>query len=187
MLYSLNGGYPGPLPNKITLSDGKVVFIGPDGYSAPELADAGYVLVSNPPTPVGYQVLDWNGTTWTLTDPRTLESAREMKLEELSKCRRDAEENFTYGGVSIKLDSDTQARIDSAISGLERKPAGTTIWWQTGTTFTQFDLPGLEALGVAAFDHVEACFNNSKTITESILAATTIPAIDAISVTVGWP
>lgn len=187
MLYYRLGDWPGPLPGKLAMPDGRIVFPGADGYSAVEIAEAGYFLAPTQPIAGPHQTLGWNGSSWTLTDNRTLEEAKNMRIQEVSKCRRDEEEQFIYAGTQIDLTSETQARIDSAISGLERKPAGTTIWWQSGTTFIQFDLPGLEALGVAAFDHVEACFSNSKTLTESILGATTIAEVDAIDITIGWP
>ena len=176
--------FPGPLPSKLVMPDGRVVF--PE-YTPADIIEAGYVEAPAQPSLLPHQILDWNGYDWVVTDPRTLESAKDMRIQEVSKRRRDEEEDFVYGGVTIGLTSETQARIDSAISGLERKPAGTTVWWQAGTVFTQFDLPGLEALGVAAFDHVEACFNNAKTIVESIQACTTIAEVDAIDITIGWP
>ena len=176
--------FPGPLPGKLVMPDGRVVF--PE-YTPADIIEAGYVEAPTQPTIQPYEVLDWNGYDWVVTDPRTVESWKEYRIQEVSKCRRDEEEDFVYGGVSISLTSETQARIDSAISGLERKPVGTTVWWQSGTVFTQFDLPGLEALGVAAFDHVEACFDNAKTLVETLQACTTIAELDAVDITVGWP
>ena len=67
---------------------------------------------------------------------------------------------------------------------------------RTSETIQQFNqnelvnslrLPGLEALGVAAFDHVEACFDNAKTLVETLQACTTIAELDAVDITVGWP
>ena len=189
MLYFRINDYPGPLPGKLIMPDGRVVFPGPTGYTDPDILEAGYIPAPPAPAVQEYEVLDWDSANavWVVTDPRTVESWKEYRIQEVSKCRRDEEEDFVYGGVSISLTSETQARIDSAISGLERKPAGTTVWWQTGTTFIEFDLPGLEALGVAAFDHVEACFDNAKTLVEALQACTTIAELDAVDITVGWP
>lgn len=184
MLYYRTNDWPGPLPNKLTMSDGRVVL--PE-YTAAEIAEAGYTVAPSQPTLQSYEVLGWDGSNWTVTDPRTLESAKNLKIEQVNKCRREEEVNFTYSGISLTLDSDTQSRINSAISGLERKPEGTTVYWQTGTIFTQFDLTSLAALGVAAFDHIESCFNNSRTLVQSIQACTTIAEVDAVDITIGWP
>jgi hypothetical protein len=189
MLYYRSNDWPGPLPSKLVMPDGEVVFPGTNGYSVTEIQRAGYMIAPEPPVAGPHQTLGWDYdlASWTLVDSRTFETAKDIRIEEVSKCRRDEEEDFVYGGTPIKLDSDTQARIDSAISGLERKPTGSTVWWQSGTTFIQFDLPGLEALGIAAFDHVEACFNNAKVLIETLQACTTIAELDAVDITVGWP
>lgn len=187
MLYYRTNDWPGPLPSKLIAPDGAVFYPGENGYDPNEILLAGYFEAPPQPTPGPHQTLGWDGSNWSLTDTRTLVEAKNIRIQEVSKRRRDEEEDFVYGGVTIGLTSETQARIDSAISGLERKPAGTTVWWQAGTVFTQFDLPGLEALGVAAFDHVEACFNNAKVLVELIQACTTIAEVDAVDITVGWP
>lgn len=184
MLYYRANDWPGPLPNRLLMPDGRVVL--PE-YTAAEIAEAGYTVAPSQPTLQSYEILGWDGSNWTVTDPRTVESWKVQKIQEVSKRRQEEEQDFVYGGAAISLDSDTQARIDSAISGLERKPPGSTIWWQSGTTFTQFDLSGLEALGVAAFDHVEACFSNVKVLVEALQACTTIAELDAVDITVGWP
>jgi hypothetical protein len=189
MLYYRANDYPGPLPAKLVAPDGTIFFPGIDGYDPNEILLAGYIPAPAAPVVQNYEILDWDSVNavWVVTDPRTIESWKEYRIQEVSKYRRDKEETFVYGGTPINLTSETQARIDSAISGLERKPAGTTVWWQAGTVFTQFDLPGLEALGIAAFDHVEACFSNAKVLVETLQACTTIAELDAVNITVGWP
>ena len=45
----------------------------------------------------------------------------------------------------------------------------------------------MEALALAAFDHVEACFNNAKVIANQISGATTNAQVDQVNLEIGWP
>lgn len=63
MLYSYKGNYPEQLPNRIRLSNGLTV-TDPSTFSAEQLADAGYVLVADPPVLLQNQTLSWTGTSW---------------------------------------------------------------------------------------------------------------------------
>ena len=64
ILYSLRGGYPQPIPDRIILSDG---FSRTGGiYTPEEIADAGYFPVEVPSyDPTIYQ-LNWNGSEFEL-------------------------------------------------------------------------------------------------------------------------
>ena len=58
-----------------------------------------------------------------------LEGARAHMLGQLSARREQAETAFTYGGVPVKLDEGTTARLAAASAGLARKPSGETVDW----------------------------------------------------------
>jgi hypothetical protein len=187
-LYTRANDFPGPLPARLISSTGEYVYPGPDGYAGADIVDAGYFQVQDPPAIGPHETLSWDGSGWVLTDERTLQEAIDKCLTALSARRRTAEENFTFNGTGIYLDEGTQARIDSAISGLERSPVGTTTPWQVSPgVFQDFDLATLEAMGLAAFNHVKACFENARTISGQITAATTIAEVDAVDTEVGWP
>jgi hypothetical protein len=64
-LYSYKQQYPGPIPNRIRLSDGSTR-TDPATYTSEEIQDAGYIEVSDPPSIPEGQVLEWNGTAWVL-------------------------------------------------------------------------------------------------------------------------
>lgn len=185
MLYSLNGQYPKPLPNRIRLSNGQTRTA---TFTQEEIADAGYIAVSSPPTPTRHQVLGWSGTEWTLTDPRTLETAKQIRLQDLKELRQSAEKNLTWNGTSIYLDDKTQSRLDAGLKGIELAPEGTTISWEVETgIFVDFNLATIQSLAYAAWDHVRLCFINAKNITGTINACTTIAEVDAVDIETGWP
>jgi len=64
-LYSKNGGYPKPIPSRIRMPDGSTR-TDSSTYTPQEIADAGYVLVPDPPVPGPYQRVTWDGTNWGL-------------------------------------------------------------------------------------------------------------------------
>lgn len=72
--YSHNGSYPVLLPNRIYLSDGRSR-TDKTSFTAEELADAGWVAVSNPPTATYPNKLDWDGTDWVVRPPNAIEIA----------------------------------------------------------------------------------------------------------------
>jgi hypothetical protein len=91
MLYYRANDYPGPLPAKLVAPDGTIFLPGIDGYDPNEILLAGYIPA--PPAPVvqNYEILDWDSVNavWVVTDPRTVESWKEYRIQEVSKYRRD--------------------------------------------------------------------------------------------------
>jgi len=68
MIYSYQGLVPTRLPFRIKLSDGRTR-TDPSTFTEEEIADAGYVLVADPPSyDPNAQELSWSGTEWILTD-----------------------------------------------------------------------------------------------------------------------
>lgn len=110
-------------------------------------------------------------------------SPEDDALEALAARRWQAiRDGFTFNGQSITLDDRTQSRIANAITGLERKPGGATVPWELRRgEFIQMDLPTLQAFGDAAFDHVQACFAHSETISDQIKAG------EDYDLEAGWP
>ena len=120
--------------------------------------------------------------------PDDLDALKAEALSRLSDRRMLAERTFTFDGFSILLDQPTQARISAAIQGLQFLPAGTTIKWQVAPgQFVTFDLARLQALGVAAFVHIQGCFTNVQALADSINAAADAQALSIVSLEVGWP
>tara|TARA_B100001093_G_scaffold510322_1_gene575968 strand:+ start:1408 stop:1851 length:444 start_codon:yes stop_codon:yes gene_type:complete len=83
-MYSHKQQYPiENIPEKIRLSDGSVR-TDSSTFTADEIADAGYVSVSNPPSITEKQLLKWTGTEWSIVDNTanaTLEKWKEIRTE----------------------------------------------------------------------------------------------------------
>lgn len=118
----------------------------------------------------------------------TLAEAKAARLDALAARRKGASQAFTFNGMSLRLDADTENAISKAIQALERQPEGTTISWEVSRgVIVPFDLATLHAIGDAAFLHVQACFTNVATITALINAAETVEAVQAVDLQTGWP
>lgn len=88
-LYSKNGEYPRPIPNRIVLSDGRSR-TKPESFTSAEILDSGYIEVQSPPSyNGGWQQLNWNGETfqWFISD-RPLEDIVKEKKQAIHN-RRD--------------------------------------------------------------------------------------------------
>jgi len=186
MLYSLNGKYPTPLPKRIILSNG-TTRTDPTTFTPEEIADAGYAAVSDPPSIPPFHRLIWTGTEWSVEETRTVDSAKTTALNVLSRVRRQKETEFTFNEVQIYLDQQTQARINAAVAGFAYRPDDIITWEVTRGNFVEFNKPAMEALAVAAWDHVRLCYENVKRITDQIQAATTIEEVDFVPLDTGWP
>ena len=186
--YSFQGQYPiEGLPDRIRLPDGKVR-TDSSSFTSQEIQEAGFILVPDPPAKQPNESLLWENNTWAVRDTRDLDEEKDSKLRALSLRRKQAEETFVFNGQTILLDEGTQARINAALIGLERSTEGTTTPWQIRRgVFVDFNTTTLEALGLAAFEHVRLCFVNAKAVSSRILAATSLADLDAIDLENGWP
>ena len=130
-----------------------------------------------------------DGTITEIPDPRPLTEQQAEQLETMAEARGQAtRDNFSFNGVKVTLTRETEDAISKAYSALGRKPPGSVINWEVERgLFMDFDLAAISALADAAFDHVQACFSHSKTLTQAIMGATTADELDAISVWEGWP
>lgn len=83
-LYSHNGAWPTELPNRIILSNG-ASRTDKTTFTPEELADAGWVAVSNPPVATWPNKLDWDGADWVIRAPNESEVAERWR-EIKSRC-----------------------------------------------------------------------------------------------------
>lgn len=74
-LYSHNGAWPTQLPNRIILSNGKSRTDNTT-FTSEELADAGWVAVTDPPVVIYPNKLDWDGTDWVSRVPNESETSK---------------------------------------------------------------------------------------------------------------
>ena len=122
-------------------------------------------------------------------DPRpTLAVRRPALLEKLAMRRWQAETGaFTFGAVTLALDSETTNKLDAAYLKATRNPAFTAQWKVENGVFVTLDADTIIALGDAVTDHVQDCFANEAAITAQILGANTHAALDAVDIENGWP
>jgi len=84
ILYSHNGAYPCPLPNRIVLSNGQSR-TDRSTFTPEEIADAGWVAVSDPPPIIYPNKLDWDGFAWVSRAPNAVEI--ELRWIEVRRIR----------------------------------------------------------------------------------------------------
>lgn len=116
-----------------------------------------------------------------------LDEAKVARLGELAHRRWLAEQNFSFGGVSLALDDGTQRRIGGAIQYLQLSEETSVRWQVARGVFATFSAEQMAALGVAAGAHVQACFANVETLAGLIEAAETIADVEAVDLEQGWP
>ena len=78
MLYSKDGSYPSNLPNRIRLSSG-LTRTDSSTFTEDEIADAGYIVVEDPPIPAYPNKVEWTGTAWIERSPNQVEIDEQWK------------------------------------------------------------------------------------------------------------
>lgn len=90
MLYSLNGNYPTPLPNRIRLTNG-LTRTDRSTFTAEEISNAGYVAVNDCPVVDNSQVVYWSTEqiNWVVRDKTQEELQEEIqsKWKEIREIR----------------------------------------------------------------------------------------------------
>lgn len=141
MIYSLNGTYPRPLPFRIRLSGGSTR-TDPDTFTDEEIADAGYVLVSETPSITDSQVISWDSdlVDWVVRDKNEVELAAEREaLKEQINTERDfrIESGFVFGNNKFDSALNDQKRISGAalLAVISGGQAGDLRWHGGDTDF----------------------------------------------------
>jgi hypothetical protein len=138
----------------------------------------------------------FDGTDVTITytiQPLSLETVRARALVSLAS-RRYAAQIFgtTFGGISVKTDSESltlitgaKAYVDAARDGGN---TGVTVNFKTsGGTFVTLNGAEVDAISLAVGQHVQACFANEAAIAAQIKTASTVAAVLAVDLSLGWP
>lgn len=98
MLYSYNNEYPIEIPDRIRLSDGSTR-TDSSTFTDAEIADAGYVSVSNPPSyDSSTHKLTWTGTAWQVVALTTdeLNTIQSNLWSEVRKTRDNMIQNVEW-------------------------------------------------------------------------------------------
>ncbi|WP_312084696.1 DUF4376 domain-containing protein [Brevundimonas sp.] len=121
-------------------------------------------------------------------DAAWLARVKTGRIEAVAMLRKGAIiDGFSFNGLPIKLDPDTENALVKAHAALSRQPEGAAIDWEvTRGVFRTFDLATIGAISDAAFQHVQAAFTNARRLTDLIQAAQDLEALNAIALDDGW-
>jgi hypothetical protein len=180
MLYSHNGAYPAPLPNRIILSDGRSR-TDPSTFTKEEIDDAGYVWVEEKPTVLEPHFVTWTGTSWAI-NVRPLSQYKIMIKQEVTKKRYQIETNHPVLDTSRQ----SQAMVNSAWSAVQLNPSLIIDFKQKDGSWVQLDKTAVEAIAAQVVNHVQMCFSKEKELHTLIDSATTHEEINAIDIVDCW-
>lgn len=116
-----------------------------------------------------------------------LDRAKNQAKEKLAAKRYDVETGgISVGDVTVDTTRESQMMIMAART-LAKEDANYTVNWKTADdTFATLDATTIIAVADAVRVHVQACFDNEKTLLEAINASTSVDALRAVDVESGW-
>jgi hypothetical protein len=115
------------------------------------------------------------------------DDARNALLERLAEKRRSVETGgVNFGGVVIRTDAESQAKVSGALLHVGRNP-NTVIDWKGANGWGQLTKTQVEAISDAVAGHVQACFTAEKNHWNAIQAITDIAQLEAYNLDTGWP
>jgi hypothetical protein len=119
-----------------------------------------------------------------------LEVARPRAIARIAAIGKEkARRNFSFGGRKIELDDKTEARLTGLAVWLSHRPLVLEVRWDRTGAGDFIALPrdiGL-AMGLAAGDHLQACFDRRATLTERVNTAASIEDAVFAEIETGWP
>lgn len=125
-LYTKDGAYPAPLPERIRLSSG-VTRTDSSTFTAAQISSAGYTAVSAPPTAGEFQHLTWTGTAWKLVD---------FTDDEIAAIRREERDDLLkatdiYGLGDMTMSSEMSTYRQALRDVPDQAGFPTTVTWPT--------------------------------------------------------
>lgn len=121
-------------------------------------------------------------------ETKYLEVALPAKIEECIELRRQKVLDFTFGGLPIELNQETQTNLTGSVLGLERNPQVPGMDWHMGDgVYIFIPRDDLMAIADAAFVHIQQTFSNQKRLLDLMRAAADIHELEAIDLEEGWP
>jgi len=125
-LYTKDGSYPAPLPERIRLSSGKTR-TDSSTFTAAQISSAGYTAVSAPPAKGEFQHLVWTGTAWSLVDFTDDEIAAIQRKER----DRLLEDTDVYALSDVTMSSEMSTYRQALRDVPQQTDFPTTITWPT--------------------------------------------------------
>ena len=181
-LYSKDGGYPTELPHRIVLSDGRTR-TDKTSFTAEEIADAGWVEVSDKPVVSYPKSVVWNGSDWIILE----KSLNEIKSEKKSSITERRYIQETKSHPTLDTTRESQAMINGVWSASQINPSTTINFKNRDGTWVNVDATAINAIANGVIEHVQACFNNEKALYDLVDSATTSAEVLSINVNSGWP
>lgn len=114
---------------------------------------------------------------------------KKSSLKEQATNKREQVETggTTVGGVSVRTDAGSQAKLTGALNFVGRNP-NRTIKWKTATgTFASLNKAAIEAISDGVGEFVAKCFDAEAAHYAAIDVLTTPAQVAAYDVSTGWP
>lgn len=196
MLYSYQGNYPQPLPFRIKLSNG-LTRTDPSSFTPEEIADAGYIEVSEEPIITSNQVLSWDSQNiqWVIRDKtqeeldNELVIAKQDRLVYITEKRNEDLNQLLCNWNNDQWDAreSDSTRIANVLTMIEQAntqgiPTPTTVDWRTYNDQTRsLTIPELIQLGASMFQAQQIVWYKQSMLKDQILAATTVEEVNSIT------
>ncbi|MCW1431409.1 DUF4376 domain-containing protein [Novosphingobium sp. JCM 18896] len=123
----------------------------------------------------------------------TLAEAKAARLADLANIRWQHEVAgivIPYNGQPVQIRTDREVRTELYQAMGEAEKDDEFVWsFKMANAIWVRNVPAAAVLmvGSAVKAHIKACFDNELTLNDAILAATSVEAVQAIDLTVGWP
>lgn len=116
-------------------------------------------------------------------DPATFARLQAARIEEARFRRQQLEQGgFTFMGMQIPSDRESQAMINGAVVAAQIDPTFTTVWQVSPDHFVTLDAATILAMGKALRDHVAGAFATQAATVAQLLNAQSPADLEAASV-----
>jgi Domain of unknown function (DUF4376) len=134
-----------------------------------------------------HQAWDVGRATQVVVDAR-LEAAKTAKRAALADYRWQREvAGMSFMGVPLATDAISQTKYIGAVIAAQIDPQVTIRWKAASGAFLTLDAATIIGVAQAVRAHVQSCFNRESDLVDLINSQTTVPAIEAVDITQGWP
>ncbi|MBC7350416.1 MAG: DUF4376 domain-containing protein [Candidatus Aminicenantes bacterium] len=128
-----------------------------------------------PRKPSAYHI--WDGSKWVL-DLDKLKAEKRAKISE-ARWRAETGGITLPDGTVVKTDRESQSLLMGAALFAKEDPTY-AVNWKGANGWVTLDASTILQLAAAVRQHVQACFDKEKQLTEKIMAATSIEELEAI-------
>lgn len=192
MLYSKNGAQPVELPFWDTDPSGDEWTNLPNNERGRNAC--GWVAAPQPTFDPKTQYLDWAGGAWRIrpldVDAAALQDLQTQLLADLATIRWTRQQTVLFNGQELPADDVTIGRCTAAEAYARNKGLDFETprnWKIADGVWTTLTTTQIIAYGIAIGDHMQACFDQEKLLSDQIMASPTAQAARMIDLNAGWP